>query len=248
MCPKCGHIPPQALPAAAKCPACGVYLFKFMQQKAAREQASREVEPDAMRLPDAGEVFAALLAPLDKLAPVFFYGRCIALVMLTAWSWKLIGYDYAVGEIGASFMHNILLPIHEAGHIFFTPLGEFMTILGGSLFQILLPLGIGVAFMMKQRDNFGAALGLWWAGISLVDLAPYIYDSLHPRMILLGGHTGEDGPHDWIFLLGKFGQVPNAQHWGAFAHSMGAIVAILSVSWASAVLWKQRSQLSSEHS
>ena len=247
MCPKCGHVFPQALPAEAQCPACGVYFFKFLQQQAMQEQSARDAEPEAPHLPQASEIFAALLTPLDKLDPLFFYGRCMTLVLLALWSWKLIGYDYAVGEMGASFMHNILLPIHEAGHVFFTPFGEFMTILGGSLFQVLLPLGIGVAFMVKQRDNFGAALGLWWAGISVIDLAPYIYDSLHPRMILLGGHTGEDGPHDWIYLLGKIGQVPNAQHWGAFAHSMGAIVAILSIAWALAVLWQQRNHLSSEH-
>jgi hypothetical protein len=39
---------------------------------------------------------------------------------------------------------------------------------------------------------------------SILDLAPYIYDARDPQLILLGGHTGEDGHHDWIYLLETF--------------------------------------------
>ena len=66
-------------------------------------------------------------------------------------------------------------------------LGEFMMVVGGSLFQLLLPFGIGVAFYVKQRDPFGAAICLWWTGASFVDLSPYIYDALYPKLTLLGG-------------------------------------------------------------
>ena len=157
----------------------------------------------------------------------------------------MIGYDYRDGEIGGSFMHNILLPIHEAGHVLFRPFGEFMMILGGSLFQIVFPFGIGIAFVVVNRDNFGAAICLWWTSVSLVDLSPYIYDALQPQLILLGGHTGEDGPHDWIYLLGTFGQIRNAQHWGAFAHVLGSVSVIASLAWAAAILWKQRGRINS---
>jgi len=128
-------------------------------------------------------------------------------------------------------MHNILLPIHEAGHVFFMPFGEFMTILGGSLFQVALPLGIGAAFLLHQRDPFGAAICLWWAGASVVDLAPYIWDSLNPQMILLGGHTGAEGPHDWIYLLGRFGALRQAHFWGSFAHHLGVAMMVSGVGW-----------------
>ena len=173
-----------------------------------------------------------------------FYGRCIVLALLAIWSWLLFGYDYRDGEINSSFMHHILLPIHEAGHVLFRPFGEFMMVIGGSLFQIIFPLGISVAFIMKNRDNFGAAIGLWWASVSLVDLSPYIYDALHPRLILLGGGTGaEDGPHDWIYLLIRMGQIDNAQHLGAFAHACGGLVMLAALAWATALLWWQRKQL-----
>ncbi len=177
---------------------------------------------------------------------VTFYGRCAALILLVIWSWFLFGYDYRDGEIGASFMHDILLPIHEAGHVLFRPFGEFMMILGGSLFQLALPFGIGVAFIVKNRDNFGAAIGLWWASVSLIDLAPYIYDALHPQLILVGGGTGaEDGPHDWIYLLTTLGQLHNAQRWGAFVHVFGGLLMVGALVWGGAILWQHRKQVGS---
>ena len=184
------------------------------------------------------------LNPKEQMDTLSFYGRCLLLVLLTWWSWKLFAYDYRSGEIGGSFMHNILLPIHEAGHVLFMHFGQWLTILGGSLFQLALPGGIAIAFIWINRDNFGAAIGLWWTSISLIDLAPYIYDALRPQLILLGGSVGEDGLHDWIYLLDSLGQRPNAQHWGALAHTLGGLVMLAALSWASAVLWRQRLKLS----
>jgi hypothetical protein len=120
------------------------------------------------------------------------------------------------------------------------PFGNFISILGGSLFQILLPLGISIAFIWINKDNFGAAIAMWWGSASLLDIAPYIYDARHPRLILLGGHTGEEGPHDWVYLLTTLGNLQNSQRLGAFAHALGGILMFVSLCWALAVLWRQR--------
>ena len=186
------------------------------------------------------DLIAALLRPLDKIDEPTFYGRCLVLALLALWGCFLFAYDYRAGEIGTSFMHNILLPIHEAGHILFTPFGTFMGILGGSLFQLLLPLGISIAFIWINKDNFGAAIAMWWGCTSLLDLAPYIYDARHPRLILLGGHTGDDGPHDWVYLLTVLGHLQNSQRWGTFVHALGGILMLVALSWALTVLWRQR--------
>ena len=107
-----------------------------------------------------------------------------------------------------------------------------MHIAGGSLFQLLLPLGIGVAFYVKQRDPFGAAICLWWTGASLIDLSPYIYDALYPKLMLLGGRTGEDGgPHDWIYILETFGALKRAHGLGTAAHHFGVILMAGSIAW-----------------
>jgi len=235
------------MPGDGQCPACGLYFEKWAAAQAALAageappaSASRRaaVEPAPWR-----EKLPALLAPKAGLSPAVFHGRCVALLFVAAWGLRLIAMDYRDGEIGGSFMHNILLPIHEAGHVFFMPFGEFMTILGGSFLQVALPLGIGVAFALKNRDNFGSAICLWWVGASLLDLAPYIYDALQPQLILLGGHTGEDGPHDWIYLLGRLSQLQRAHGWGFVTHKLGAIALLAGLAWGAAVLWRQRRQL-----
>ena len=43
---------------------------------------------------------------------------------------------------------------HEAGHILFSPFGRFMTVLGGSLTQVLVPLLCAGAFLWQTRDPF----------------------------------------------------------------------------------------------
>ncbi|MBL8399420.1 MAG: hypothetical protein JNL84_14965 [Candidatus Accumulibacter sp.] len=196
-----------------------------------------------MPKPDKDGLLQSLLMPRPKMDTPTFYGRCITFILLAWWSWTLIGYDYRDGGMFDSFMHNILLPIHEAGHVFLIPFGKFMTILGGSLLQLLLPFGIAVAFVVKYRDNFAAAICLWWTGVSLLDLAPYIYDSLHPQLTMLGGHTGENGPHDWIYLLEVFGQLHRAQQWGATAHTFATLLTLLALGWAVLILRRQKQAL-----
>jgi hypothetical protein len=248
-CPKCGHLPAAAMPADGQCPSCGVYFQKWEAAQSA-EAAGAPLPVSATRRADEQQQAASRLARFYGLleAPAFgspsvFYGRCAALLFGALWGMRLIAMDYRDGEIGQSFMHLILLPIHEAGHVFLMPFGEFLTILGGSFLQVALPLGIGAAFALKNRDNFGAALCLWWAGASLLDLAPYVYDALQPQLMLLGGHTGEDGPHDWIYLLERLGQLHRAHGWGSLVHKLGAGVLLAGLAWGAAVLWRQQRQL-----
>jgi len=236
-CPRCGHKFAKALPADTACPSCGIYLFQW--------QPTAEVTPeDELPVETHHGTIASLFQPLEKLDETGFYGRATVLAGLTIWSWFLFGYDYRTGEIRRSFMHSILLPIHEAGHMFFRIFGEFMMVLGGSLFQLLLPFAIGVAFIVKRRDNFGAAVCCWWTSVSLLDLSPYIYDALHPQLVLLGGLTGDEGgPHDWIYLLDRLGQLSHAQGYGAFAHFFGGILMVCALVWGLTILLRQRSRL-----
>ena len=125
-----------------------------------------------------------------------------------------------------SFLHLPDLVFHEAGHIIFSPFGEFMTVLGGSLLQVLIPIIAGVAFF-RQEQPFNVAIMAWWAGQNLVDLAPYIADARSLSLVLLGGHTGaEVEGHDWEFILTQLGIAHRDQGIGTATHAIGILVMI----------------------
>lgn len=127
---------------------------------------------------------------------------------------------------------------HEAGHVLFGFLGRFIGGLGGSLLQLLVPIVIAVAFM-RQRNVFGAAIAVWWAGQNLLDLAPYIADARGLRMTLLGGRTGaEVEGHDWEYLLTEMGWLHLDQALGLAAHRLGLAVMAAAILWAAVVLWR----------
>lgn len=219
-CPKCGEYFNPARAAESECPKCGIWFHKWRT-----EAVSTELEEV---LPDPGEAYD----------PVVFYGRVVALALVTLWGAQLAATNHRGSDMGSNFMHAIVLPIHEAGHIFFMPLGEFMTVLGGSFLQVALPFGIAVAFLWKQRQPFGAAICVWWTGASLVDLSVYVWDALHPQLILTSGETGENGSHDWVYLLDTVGQLKRAHGWGTFVNYVGVLVMLIGIAWGAWYCWK----------
>ena len=187
-----------------------------------------------------------LLQVPERVDALHWWLRAMLLAVFAVWGWVLIAQDYRVGEIGSSFLHGPLLLFHEAGHVIFRIFGEWVGVLGGTLAQLLLPAVIVVAFLWKNRDPFGAALGLWLLGVSLLDVAPYMYDALQPRLTLLNGSVGEAGGHDWIYLFESMGLRPRAQWLGAATHKLGALVLLLALGWGAWLLVLQRRRIGGE--
>jgi hypothetical protein len=132
----------------------------------------------------------------------------------------------------SSFLHLPDLVFHEAGHIIFSPFGRFMTVLGGSLLQFLIPVIALIAFV-RQEEPFGAAICAWWAGQNLVDLAPYIADARALRMVLLGGRTGaEVEGHDWEFILNSLGLSHYDRSLGYASHAIGIVIMVAALAYA----------------
>ena len=237
-CPKCGHHPlpaDQALPAS--CPACGVILAKIGTSPArTRADEARAPDDDAPR----GRLHELLWHVPAQVDSTAFRVRIGLLAFFAAWGARLCWLDYRDGSIGHSFLHGPLLAFHEAGHILFIPFGEWVTVLGGTLGQLLMPAILCGALLWKNRDPFGGAIGLWLVGVSVLDVAPYMYDALHPQLMLTTGTTGEDGPHDWIYLFSSVGQLAHAQGIGAFTHAAGVGVVVLALAWGAGVLRLQR--------
>ena len=159
-------------------------------------------------------------------------GARIALVAgLTYWTWQFAFTPLGEDAMDA-FIHLPNLVFHEAGHLIFSPLGRFMSVLGGSLMQALIPVVAAIAFI-RQEQAFGAAICVWWAGQNLVDLAPYIADARALQLVLLGGRTGaEVEGHDWEFILTRLRLLHRDQAIGRGAHVFGTAIMIGALAFA----------------
>lgn len=153
------------------------------------------------------------------------WARVALIAGLAYWTFQFARTPLSQDAMEA-FIHLPNLVFHEAGHLIFSPLGQFMTALGGSLMQVLIPVIAAVAFI-RQQETFGAAICVWWAGQNLVDLAPYIADARTLQLVLLGGKTGaEVEGHDWEFILTRLRLVHRDQAIGRGVHLIGMLIMI----------------------
>ena len=163
--------------------------------------------------------------------------RAAVLLVLAYWALRMSG---PMGSYSLGLLDMANLVFHEAGHILFLPFGSFMTSLGGSLTQLLIPLVCGAVFLVKNKDRHAAAVAAWWAGENMVDIAPYIADARALQLVLLGGHTGaEVEGHDWEAILGALGWLPYDVALGRACHKAGVVVMLGAVAWGA---WALREQ------
>ncbi len=243
ICPKCHFEQPDG---GAECIRCGVLFAKW---KPSAEPVHAPVQSEAsMPLPEPTmlDVAKAWLCTVEEsVNPFYFAGRALVWLGLAAWGWQFIRTPVKSDYWQESFMHGINLPFHEAGHLIFSPFGEFMTVLGGSLFQVLMPLICAGTFLLKNRDPFGTSVGVWWAAQSLMDVSPYINDARDLEMVLLGGVTGRDVEdyHDWERILRWLDLLPYDHRIAAWAKGLGSAAMILALVWGAYVLVLQYRRL-----
>ncbi len=123
---------------------------------------------------------------------------------------------------------GVNLVIHEAGHLIFSPLGEFMMIAGGSLFQVIMP-SLFVGYFWYQEKYYSGALVLFWVGQSILNVSVYAGDAVALQLPLLGG---QDSMHDWNYLLESLGLLRSTGQIGGAIRLLGTIVIALAAAGA----------------
>lgn len=126
--------------------------------------------------------------------------------------------------------------VHELGHVVFMPLGEFMSILGGSFWQLAAPL-ISAVMFLRQRDYFAISVCFMWLGISLYRMALYMEDARTMTLPLMSVGGGE-AYHDWNYLFTSLRVLQWNLSIGHFIRIVGGvclIAAMISGTW---LLWK----------
>ena len=130
-------------------------------------------------------------------------------------------------------LDDLNLAVHEAGHLVFAPFGEMTGTLGGSLFQVLVPLAF-VAYFARSRQRYAAAITLAWVGASLLNVSRYIGDARAQELPLLGG---ENAVHDWWWILIEWDLLGRDLVIARAVHAAGAVafVAALAIGGAAAM-------------
>jgi hypothetical protein len=85
--------------------------------------------------------------------------------------------------------------IHEAGHFIFRIFGQWMHMIGGSVFQVIVPLALAIVSFRQNPSH--ATLPLFWTGESMVNLSVYIADAPYKQLKLIAKGL----LHDWNWLL-----------------------------------------------
>ena len=223
------------------CPQCGIAIQKWLDREGNGVKSTdydgklnqhEEIEPWLTRFK------ATLLYTPKTVDPAVFYGRVVIFILFVIWGWSFILGGMSWSSIGGSFLHNVNLPFHEFGHVLFSPFGRFMTLLGGSLFQVLMPLGLGIALLWKYKNPFAASIMLWWSGQNFIDVAPYIADASFRTIPLIRG-MGE-GAHDWGNLLTQLGWLNHDYALDRSSFIFGSLLIILANIWGGYLLYLQK--------
>lgn len=152
------------------------------------------------------------------------YARLIfALVLGLYFLW--VAYDPSQGSV----LDLINLPIHEAGHLIFSPLGEFMMVVGGSLFQVIMPF-LFVLYFWRREDYYSASIVLFWVGQSVLNVYVYANDAVVMQLVLITGFTGSEGSfHDWNYLLTRTGLIDSTKTIANLIRLFGTLIILLAL-------------------
>lgn len=149
------------------------------------------------------------------------YPKLIFAVVLTIY-FLWIAYDPMQG----SFLDLVDLPIHETGHLLFRPFGEFMMIVGGSLFQVIFP-AVFVGYFVWHEKPYSAAIVLFWVGQSILNVWVYASDAVVMQLVLTSGFTGTEGSfHDWNYLLTETGLIKSTKIVSGIIRAAGTLTII----------------------
>jgi hypothetical protein len=165
--------------------------------------------------------------------------RRISTVALVAWLVFFLGFLWyaASSKENFLFLDNVNLVVHEAGHPLFGLFGYVIGILGGTLMELLVPLGIAIYFWW-HRHTAGVAFCVFWFFENFLYIGTYMADARRLTLPLVGS-----GDHDWEILFDHWHVLHLDQKIGGMTRTLGWWGMVLTVLW---LVWMWRRSASSE--
>jgi hypothetical protein len=141
-----------------------------------------------------------------------------------------------VDRSGFLLIDYVNLMIHEGGHFFFSWFGYTITILGGTLGELIVPFLCALYFFWKREVTAVAFCGFWFFE-NFLYIGTYMADARTQALQLVGS-----GEHDWEVLFTQWGLMLQDQKIGHTTRAIGWIGMVASVLWLAWRVWQSRSQ------
>ena len=140
----------------------------------------------------------------------------------------------AVDHSGFLFLDYVNLIVHEGGHLFFSWFGYTITILGGTLGELIVPL-LCALYFFRQREVTAVAFCSFWFFENFLYIGAYMADARTLSLQLVGS-----GDHDWEILFGQWGLLVQDQRIGGSTRMLGWLGMLASAAW---FAWRAKQEL-----
>ncbi|HYL68559.1 MAG TPA: hypothetical protein VEX69_05290 [Candidatus Limnocylindria bacterium] len=183
-----------------------------------------------MRLPDSWTERLPFLEALEELWDP------VPQVALVAWLifYCLFLYQAARGQGILLLMDGVFVPIHEGGHLLFRFFGEFVSVAGGTILQLLVPILLTTYFLFHRQAQ-GVAFCLFFMFEQFLPISTYMADARAQELPLLTIGDTEYVIHDWNYLFGKLGVLDHDIQIAGLMRFLGWAGMIAVVIW---LLWR----------
>jgi hypothetical protein len=114
-----------------------------------------------------------------------------------------------------------------------------MNFLGGSLFQVIIPISTVIVFAKSSLRSL--PFTLYWTGHSIVNVSIYIGDAPYQRLHLISRYA----IHDWRWLLNYTGMMEYAEDFAGGVNALGLITCIIGIGFGVYFIVRESIQLSS---
>jgi hypothetical protein len=153
-----------------------------------------------VRLPESLTERLPFLEPLeDEWTPI---PRALLAIWLLFYA--AFFYQEAHGRGVLLMIDLVFIPVHEGGHLLFRWFGEFISVAGGTILQLLVPLLLASYFFYKRQSQ-GVAFCMFFFFEQFLPIATYMADARAQELPLLTVGDGEYVIHDWNYLFSKLG-------------------------------------------